>query len=67
MNFTLASPESAKDIETLLGGALTDRFTHKIYFAEPSSAESYEYVIELMDYYRTRKLEKGMTDGGQVK
>jgi SpoVK/Ycf46/Vps4 family AAA+-type ATPase len=53
MNITLASPEASKDIETILGKALMDRKTNEIYFKEPNEEEAYNYVIELLELYRT--------------
>ena len=54
MNFTLAEPEVLEDITVVLGQALMDRVTHQLYFQEPNEGEAYEYVIELLDVFRTQ-------------
>ncbi|SRR5258706_6327106 len=53
LNITLASPEAFQDIETILGKALLDRKTNEIYFKEPDEHEAYQYVIELLESFRT--------------
>lgn len=53
MNVTLASPEAFQDIETILGKALLDRKTHEVYFREPNNDEAFEYVKDILRFYRT--------------
>lgn len=57
MNFTLASPDYAREIAIVAGQGLLDRITHQIYFREPSEKEAFEYVRELLEYYRTEQPE----------
>lgn len=53
MNFTLAAPEAFEDATVVLGDALMDRITHQIYFQEPSEAEAYQYICDLLQQFRT--------------
>lgn len=57
MNFTLASPDYATEIGIVAGQGFLDRITHQIYFREPNEAEAFEYVKDLLSYYRTEKPE----------
>jgi hypothetical protein len=52
MNFTLASPESLEDIDVVLGKAVMDRITDKVYFREPNEVEAFDYVKDLLRHYR---------------
>lgn len=52
MNFTLASPESLEDIGVVLGKAVMDRITDRVYFSEPDEGEAFEYVKDLLKQYR---------------
>lgn len=52
MNFTLASPDYASEIGIVAGQGFLDRITHQVYFREPSEQEAYEYVKELLSFYR---------------
>jgi hypothetical protein len=53
MNFTLASPDYANEIGIVAGQGFLDRITHQIYFKEPDKEEAFEYVKDLLSYYRT--------------
>lgn len=57
MNFTLASPDYASEIGIVAGQGFLDRITHQIYFREPNEREAFEYVEDLLSYYRTEKPE----------
>lgn len=52
MNFTLATG-TYEDATVVLGDALTSRITHQVYFQPLTPEEAYEYVLELMRYYRS--------------
>jgi hypothetical protein len=57
MNFTLASPDYAAEIGIVAGQGFLDRITHQIYFREPNEEEAFEYVKDLLSYYRIEKPE----------
>lgn len=57
MNFTLASPESLEDIGVVLGKAVMDRITDRVYFREPDEEEAFDYVVDLLKHYRIEPTE----------
>jgi hypothetical protein len=58
MNFTLASPDYVTEIGIVAGQGFLDRITHQIYFKEPNEEEAFEYVKDLLSYYRTEDPEQ---------
>ena len=56
MNFTLASPDYATEIGIVAGQGFLDRITHQIYFREPNDDEAFEYVKDLLTFYRSEEL-----------
>jgi len=59
INYSLSSPESLDDFTVILGQALLDRVTHSVYFQEANEEEAFEYVRELLAFYRPDSWEAG--------
>jgi hypothetical protein len=53
LNFSLAEPLEFQTIEILMGKALLDRVTSDVIFKEMNMDEAIQYVIEMLEFWRT--------------
>lgn len=56
MNFTLAAPEAFEDAMVVVGDALRSRITHNVYFKPPTPLEAHDYVVALLQQYRSEDI-----------
>ncbi len=57
MNFTLSTPEADLDINVVLGQAVIERITDRIYFREPETNEAVTYVKDMLNANRIPSFE----------